>query len=216
MKRLHRILWGGLLAALMLAPAAAVAAQELSANEIVKKAKHMAYYQGKDGNARVKMTITDAQGRTVSFENTVICMTSNAGSTDRVANVGFDKTVQEMSQEKSMKALRDFLRPEFLSRVDEIIAFKPLQPQDLNAIAALMLGEYREPLATKGIEIHWDEAALDLLRDKAKGGKFGARDLRRVIRKEVEDRIAEGVVSDSRLEKVHVGAKDDEVVVTLS
>ncbi|MGD9560552.1 MAG: ATP-dependent Clp protease ATP-binding subunit [Oscillospiraceae bacterium] len=160
--------------------------------------------------------INDAQGRTVSFENTVVCMTSNAGSSDRVANVGFDKTVEEMSQEKSMRALRDFLRPEFLSRVDEVIAFKPLAPQDLNAIAALMLGEYREPLATKGVTMSWDEDALTALRDKAKGGKFGARDLRRVIRKEVEDRIAEGIVSNKQLEKVHVAAKDGEITVELS
>uniref|UniRef100_S0DDC3 Putative ATPase family protein n=1 Tax=termite gut metagenome TaxID=433724 RepID=S0DDC3_9ZZZZ len=160
--------------------------------------------------------INDAQGRTVSFENTVICMTSNAGSADRVANIGFEKTVQEMTREKSMKALQDFLRPEFMSRVDEIIAFSPLTPADLEAIAALMLAEYKEPLASKEMELHWDEAALAVLVAKAKGGKFGARDLRRVIRKEVEDRIAEGILSGSALKSIHVGAKDDEIEVTFS
>ncbi|MDL2219493.1 ATP-dependent Clp protease ATP-binding subunit [Ruminococcaceae bacterium OttesenSCG-928-O06] len=160
--------------------------------------------------------INDAQGRTVSFENTVICMTSNAGSSDRVANVGFDKTVAEMSGEKSMKALRDFLRPEFLSRVDEIVPFKPLEGLDLNAIAALMLAEYKEPLATKGISISWEEDALGVLVEKAKGGKFGARDLRRVIRKEVEDRIAEGILSQPGLQTVRVAAKGGEIVVELA
>ncbi|MDL2294158.1 ATP-dependent Clp protease ATP-binding subunit [Ruminococcaceae bacterium OttesenSCG-928-D13] len=159
--------------------------------------------------------INDAQGRTVSFENTVICMTSNAGSGDRVANVGFDKTVSEISQEKSMKALKDFLRPEFLSRVDEIVAFKPLTPEDLDAIAALMLAEYKEPLVTKGISLTWNLEALSLLVEKAKGGKFGARDLRRVIRKEVEDRIAEGLIANSALQQVRVGAADGEIEVAL-
>ncbi len=160
--------------------------------------------------------INDAQGRTVSFENTVICMTSNAGSGDRVANVGFDKTVKDMSREKTMKALRDFLRPEFLSRVDEVIAFNPLTPEDLNKVAALMLDEYTEPLKTKGITIDWDEKALSALCEKAKGGQFGARDLRRVIRKEVEDRIAEGILKKDKIKKVHISAKDDEVTVAFS
>jgi ATP-dependent Clp protease ATP-binding subunit ClpA len=160
--------------------------------------------------------INDAQGRTVSFENTVICMTSNAGSTNQVANLGFAKTAAEMGREKSIKALRDFLRPEFLSRVDEIVAFKPLEPVALSAIAALMLGEYREPLATKAIAISWDEEALALLVEKAKGGKFGARDLRRMIRKEVEDRIAEGIINNAKLERVHIAAQKGDIDVELS
>ncbi len=157
--------------------------------------------------------INDAQGRTVSFENTVICMTSNAGSADRVANIGFEKTVQEMSREKCMKALQDFLRPEFMSRVDEIIAFGPLAPTDLQAIAALMLGEYKTPLASKDIALHWNEDALAALVALAKGGKFGARDLRRVIRKEVEDRIAEGILSGQTLTDICVGANNTEIAV---
>ena len=156
--------------------------------------------------------INDAQGRTVSFENTVICMTSNAGSTDRVANLGFDKTVQEMGREKSLKALHDFLRPEFLSRVDETVVFKPLEPLDLNAIAALMLAEYKSPLATKGITLSWQPDVLGLLVEKAKGGKFGARDLRRVIRKEVEDRMAEALIQNSRVNKMHIAKKSDDAI----
>ena len=129
--------------------------------------------------------INDAQGRTVNFENTVICMTSNAGSGDKTGETGFNRTIAQMSRDKSIKALGEFLRPEFMSRVDEIVTFAPLSPESLKRIAALMLGEYKEPLAAKGIGLSWTEAALALLCEKAKGGKFGARDLRRVIRKEV-------------------------------
>ncbi|MDL2253556.1 ATP-dependent Clp protease ATP-binding subunit [Ruminococcaceae bacterium OttesenSCG-928-I18] len=160
--------------------------------------------------------INDAQGRAVSFENTVICMTSNAGSSDRTANLGFDKSVEDMSRDKSLKALKEFLRPEFMSRVDEVIAFKPLNAEDLNAIAALMLGEYREPLKTKEIALSWDTDALSALCEKAKGGQFGARDLRRVIRKEVEDKIADGILSHQKLEKIRVGAQEGEIDVSFS
>ncbi len=160
--------------------------------------------------------INDAQGRAVSFENTVICMTSNAGSSDRTASLGFDKTVAEASKEKSLKALKEFLRPEFMSRVDEVIAFKPLTAEDLNRVAALMLGEYQDPLQTKEIALTWDTEALSALCEKAKGGQFGARDLRRVIRKEVEDRIADGILSHQKLERIRVGAADGEIDVDFS
>ncbi len=160
--------------------------------------------------------INDAHGRTVSFENTVICMTSNAGSADKVANLGFNKTVAEMSAERSEKALRDFLRPEFMARVDEIVTFAPLQKEHLAEIAALMLSEYTQPLATKNIKLSWTDAALEVLVEKAKGGRFGARDLRRVIRKEVEDRIANAVLENTRLESVKLSAKDGELLVKLA
>lgn len=160
--------------------------------------------------------INDAQGRTVSFENTVICMTSNAGSAERSANVGFNKTVADMGKEKSMKALRDFLRPEFLSRVDEIVVFSPLGLKDLDAVAALMLGEYKEPLAAKGIELGWDEEALSAIVGKAEGGQFGARDLRRVIRKEVEDKIANELISGKKVSKVKIKTKDGAINVSVS
>ncbi len=139
--------------------------------------------------------INDAQGRTVNFENTVICMTSNAGSSDKSGETGFNKTIAQMSVDKAMKALRDFLRPEFLGRVDEVIAFRPLEGETLQKIAALMLEEYREPLRAKGAEMSYTPAALEALVREAEGGKLGARDLRRVIRRKVEDPLAERLLA---------------------
>ena len=157
--------------------------------------------------------INDAQGRTVNFENTVICMTSNAGSGDKTGETGFNRTIAQMSRDKSIKALGEFLRPEFMSRVDEIVTFAPLSPESLKRIAALMLGEYKEPLAAKGIGLSWTEAALALLCEKAKGGKFGARDLRRVIRKEVEDAIAGKIISGDPLTAIEVDTQDGDIVL---
>lgn len=157
--------------------------------------------------------INDAQGRTVNFENTVICMTSNAGSGDKTGETGFNRTIAQMSRDKSVKALGEFLRPEFMSRVDEIVTFAPLSPESLKRIAALMLGEYKEPLAAKGIGLSWTEAALALLCEKAKGGKFGARDLRRVIRKEVEDAIAGKIISGEPLTAIEVDTQDGDIVL---
>lgn len=157
--------------------------------------------------------INDAQGRTVNFENTVICMTSNAGSGDKTGETGFNRTIAQMSRDKSIKALGEFLRPEFMSRVDEIVTFAPLSPESLKWIAALMLGEYKEPLAAKGIGLSWTEAALALLCEKAKGGKFGARDLRRVIRKEVEDAIAGKIISGEPLTAIEVDTQDGDIVL---
>lgn len=157
--------------------------------------------------------INDAQGRTVNFENTVICMTSNAGSGDKTGETGFNRTIAQMSRDKSIKALGEFLRPEFMSRVDEIVTFAPLSPESLKRIVALMLGEYKEPLAAKGIGLSWTEAALALLCEKAKGGKFGARDLRRVIRKEVEDAIAGKIISGEPLTAIEVDTQDGDIVL---
>ena len=157
--------------------------------------------------------INDAQGRTVNFENTVICMTSNAGSGDKTGETGFNRTIAQMSRDKSIKALGEFLRREFMSRVDEIVTFAPLSPESLKRIAALMLGEYKEPLAAKGIGLSWTEAALALLCEKAKGGKFGARDLRRVIRKEVEDAIAGKIISGEPLTAIEVDTQDGDIVL---
>ena len=157
--------------------------------------------------------INDAQGRTVNFENTVICMTSNAGSSDQVGETGFNKTAAEMSKSKAMKALREFLRPEFLARVDEVIAFRPLTEEDLKRVAALMLQEYQEPLAAKGIGLSWTDAALTALCRKAEGGKSGARDLRRVIRKEVEDPLAEKIIAGQPLAAVAVDAEGEALVL---
>ena len=139
--------------------------------------------------------INDAQGRTVDFSNTVICMTSNAGSSDQSAgSLGFNKSEAQRSEEKTRKALAQFLRPEFLGRVDEVIAFKPLTEETLQGIAALMLDEYKPGMDAKGIAYSYTPAALKALVKKAEGGKFGARDLRRVIRKAVEDPAAEKLI----------------------
>ena len=139
--------------------------------------------------------INDAQGRTVDFSNTVICMTSNAGSSDQsTGGLGFNKSEEQRSEEKTRKALAQFLRPEFLGRVDEVIAFKPLNQQTLEGIAALMLDEYKAGMEAKGIAYSYTPAALKALVAKSQGSKFGARDLRRVIRKAVEDPAAEKLI----------------------
>ena len=139
--------------------------------------------------------INDAQGRTVDFSNTVICMTSNAGSSDQTtASLGFNRSEEERNEEKSRKALSQFLRPEFLGRVDEVITFKPLSEETLQGIAALMLDEYKPSMEAKGIAYSYTPAALAALVHKSQGGKFGARDLRRVIRKAVEDSAAEKLI----------------------
>ena len=142
--------------------------------------------------------INDAQGRTVDFSNTVICMTSNAGSSDQSAgSLGFNKSDAQRSEEKTRKALAQFLRPEFLGRVDEVIAFKPLTEQTLQGIAALMLDEYKPGMEAKGIAYSYTPAALKALVQKSQGGRFGARDLRRTIRKAVEDPAAERLIDGS-------------------
>ena len=139
--------------------------------------------------------INDAQGRTVDFSNTVICMTSNAGSSDQsTSSLGFNKSEEQRSAEKTRKALAQFLRPEFLGRVDEVITFKPLSEETLQGIAALMLDEYKPGMDAKGIAYRYTPAALKALVKKSEGGKFGARDLRRVIRKAVEDPAAEKLI----------------------
>ena len=139
--------------------------------------------------------INDAQGRTVDFSNTVICMTSNAGSSDQTtSSLGFNKSEEDRNEEKSRKALAKFLRPEFLGRVDEVITFKPLSEETLQGIAALMLDEYKAGMEAKGIAYSYTPAALKALVKKSEGGKFGARDLRRVIRKAVEDPAAERLI----------------------
>ena len=160
--------------------------------------------------------INDAQGRTVDFSNTVICMTSNAGSGDKTTSgLGFNKSEEQLSEEKTRKALSQFLRPEFLGRVDEVIAFKPLSQQTLEGIAALMLDEYKPSMEAKGIAYSYTPAALSALVAKSQGGKFGARDLRRVIRKAVEDPAAERII-DGTLKaggSLTVDAENGEVIL---
>ena len=139
--------------------------------------------------------INDAQGRTVDFSNTVICMTSNAGSSEHgTGSLGFNKSAEQMNEDKTMKALSSFLRPEFLGRVDEVVVFKPLGGEVLEKIAALMLEEYRAGMEAKGIAYSYTPEALKALVAQCQGGKFGARDLRRIIRKQVEDPAASRII----------------------
>ena len=132
--------------------------------------------------------ITDSQGRTVNFENTVLIMTSNAGSDNNGALLGFNKTVAEASKDKAMKALKDFLRPEFLGRVDDIIAFSPLNTDSLKKIAKLILNELKPLLLERDIKFFFDDSLCNYFADKC-DGKSGARELRKMIRKEIEDKI---------------------------
>lgn len=159
--------------------------------------------------------INDSQGRSVSFENTVIVMTSNAGSTDRDTGVGFNKTDSDIAKDKAMKALRDFLRPEFLGRIDEIVVFNPLTEENYAGIAGLMLDEMKSPLEEKHISLRYTDEALKAIAHKAYGQKLGARDIRRVIRNEVEDKIAELLIDkgEGAVSAVAISAENGEIKV---
>lgn len=159
--------------------------------------------------------INDSQGRSVSFENTVIVMTSNAGSTDRDTGVGFNKTDSDIAKDKAMKALRDFLRPEFLGRIDEIVVFNPLTEENYAGIAGLMLDEMKSPLEEKHISLRYTDEALKTIAHKAYGQKLGARDIRRVIRNEVEDKIAELLIDkgEGAVSAVAISADNGEIRV---
>lgn len=159
--------------------------------------------------------INDSQGRSVSFENTVIVMTSNAGSTDRDTGVGFNKTDSDIAKDKAMKALRDFLRPEFLGRIDEIVVFNPLTEENFAGIAGLMLDEMKSPLEEKHISMRYTDEALKAIAHKAYGKKLGARDIRRVIRNEVEDKIAELLIDkgEGAVSAVAISADNGEIKV---
>ena len=159
--------------------------------------------------------IDDAQGRTVNFENTVICMTSNAGSTDKSIGVGFNRTETEVSKDKAMKGLREFLRPEFISRIDEVVVFRNLTKENFQKIAALMLDEMKQPLAEKNITVQYNDAALAAIAEEAYGKPYGARDIRRVIRQKVEDAVASLIIdSDGTLSTISIGAEDGKIKVT--
>ncbi len=159
--------------------------------------------------------VNDAHGRTVSFENTVIAMTSNAGSSFNTSGLGFAKSEEDISKDKAMKALGEFLRPEFLSRVDEVVVFKPLSLEAYNGIAHLMIGEMKEPLGEKNITLNVTDAAYDLVAKKASGGKFGGRDVRRIVRKDIEDKVANIIVeADGNVSEINVDADGDEINVT--
>ena len=141
--------------------------------------------------------ITDSHGRTVSFENTVIVMTSNAGSNVRSSAMGFNRTAEEAEKNRVMNALSEFLRPEFLGRVDEIVVFRALDENDYTRIAGLLLDEIKGPMQEKGILFGYDEDAARLIARKSFGNRSGGRAIRRTIRREVEDRIAELLVESA-------------------
>ena len=158
--------------------------------------------------------LTDAQGRVVSFENTVIVMTSNAGSATGGTPAGFGRTVSQMSRERAMKALEDIMRPEFLNRIDEIIAFNQLTEADFRRISSIMLGELRDTLSDKGIRLTWDDSLLDWLTEKSFSIKFGARNLRRLIEKEIENPLATAIVTGNRpLTGAYLRAADGKMVL---
>ena len=160
--------------------------------------------------------ITDAQGRTVNFENTVIIMTSNAGSTDSAA-LGFNKSAGDINKEVTMKALERFLRPEFLGRVDEIVIFNQLTHGDFERIARLMLDELVESLKDKGIKLNYDDSVAVFLAKQAFGSKKNARGLRDAVRREVEEKLANAIVfnGDIHIESFSMRA-DDEIKLTIN
>ena len=160
--------------------------------------------------------ITDAQGRTVNFENTVIVMTSNAGSEGGVGAVGFGRTAGEQAQEKTMKALRSFLRPEFINRVDEIITFNHLTEENFLGIADIMLKELQESLDNRGLTLTWDESIRDYLVKKAYSMTYGARNLRRTIQKDLEDPISERIIDsfENPISAIHISVENETVLVS--
>ena len=158
--------------------------------------------------------VTDAQGRTVNFENTIVVMTSNAGS-DRSDNLlGFGKTEKEASKDKALKALGDFLRPEFLARVDEVVVFLPLATESLSKIANLMLGELAESLSEKNISFEFGKDVCEYIASKCDGTKTGARELRNIIRREIEDKIVDLIIeNEGGFSAVKTTIKKDNIVI---
>ena len=158
--------------------------------------------------------ITDAQGRTVNFENTVIVMTTNSGSNTKGGAMGFGGTINDMGRERALKALNEFLRPEFINRVDEIVYFNSLTEADFKRIAVLMLEETRGAIAERGMELSWDDALVDYLVRKSYSATYGARNLRRTIQKDVEDAIAQKII-DCRGENArHLSVSASDEMIT--
>ena len=157
--------------------------------------------------------ITDAQGRVVNFENTIIVMTSNAGSEGRTGSMGFGKTENDMVREKTMKALREFLRPEFINRVDEIITFNHLTEENFLGIADIMLAELKTSLEARGLTLTWDESVRQMLVKKAYSVTYGARNLRRTIQRELEDPISEAIIDsfENPISSIHIRVEEDAV-----
>ncbi len=157
--------------------------------------------------------VTDASGRNVNFANTILIMTSNAGSSDKSGEVGFNKTQGQISKTKSEKALSDLLRPEFLARVDEVIHFAPLSGDSLKEIARLMFKEYEDTLLERGIILSFTDEVLDWLVARCDGGKHGARDLRRLLRREFEDKAVSLMIEGFSMGKFELDVVDDELTI---
>ena len=159
--------------------------------------------------------ITDAQGRTVNFENTIIIMTTNAGSNNKTGSVGFGGSLSDMSRERAMKALNEFLRPEFINRVDEVVCFNQLSEENFRAIAGLMLSELRDVMAEKNIALSWDESLIDHLVKEGYSVTYGARNLRRLIQKQIEDAIAEKLIAgrNTQVSAILLSAADGKVEI---
>ncbi|MCR4781107.1 MAG: ATP-dependent Clp protease ATP-binding subunit [Ruminiclostridium sp.] len=159
--------------------------------------------------------ISDSHGKNVNFENTLICMTSNAGSSSGESGMGFGKTTGDLSKEKAMKALKEFLRPEFLGRVDEVVVFSPLTKENYADIAKLQLDDTVKALAENGTTLNIDASAYKYIAEKSHGGKYGGRDILRVIREEVEDPIAELLIrTDSPSGRtIELSANDSGIIV---
>ena len=159
--------------------------------------------------------ITDAQGRTVNFENTVIIMTTNAGSNTKSGSLGFGGSLNDMGRERALKALNDFLRPEFINRVDEIVYFNQLTEENFRSIAELMLTEVKDAIAERGITLSWNDTLVDYLVKHSYSVTYGARNLRRTIQKDVEDAIAEKVIErrGENVARIRLSATDDKVKV---
>ena len=157
--------------------------------------------------------ITDSQGRVVNFENTIIVMTSNAGSEGRVAGLGFGRTERDMVKERTMGALREFLRPEFLNRIDEIITFNQLTREDFLGIADIMLAELRQSLKVRGLALTWGQELGQWLADKAYSAVYGARNLRRTIQRELEDPISEAIIDsfDNPIHAIAIQVEDGKI-----
>ncbi len=161
--------------------------------------------------------ITDAHGKMVNFENTVIVMTSNAGSNNKEQMLGFSKTKSDLNREKVMSGLKEFLRPEFLSRIDEIIIFRGLELEDYKKICALMLDEYVESIAEKGIKLTYTDGVCAHIAQKSIDGKSGARDIRNNIRREIEDKLANKIVEEGEdnITGIHVKMKGTEIFIDI-
>ena len=159
--------------------------------------------------------ITDSHGRKVNFENTVIVMTSNAGSERKEGTVGFGHTVNEQNRDRAMKALGEFLRPEFLNRVDEVICFNRLDEQNFAGIARIMLSELQKSLEDKGLHFTWDEAVEEYLVKKSYSATYGARNLRRTIQKDLEDTMAAQIIDsyEHPVTQIHASMEDGKLVV---